>query len=391
MNPCEYLSVLNGGTGSGMLTANLLLSGADNKVLSWCFENVLAGCSAEGKTLVVVDDANLLDASAHALLGQAGFSLRNLLSGNTCLYDPFRYGSLIGMTSLRQIIEAMELDEEKKLTVIAYLNLISQIEMLLNVDSAALNIPKLMLNYGAAFMVQSKIGELRKKGLIDEEQQTCMLARYEESSSVAPVLENILFALYPFANSEREKLCPERGSALVAPLHLLDGDKNLKNAVLSLLRFGLNELDLSKIHILIIDKGYGDRTALSGFIEKAPAASTTLISKDVFTLGEGALETVFNRFELRLFSRHSVPDSCVELERTLGEALVARNSYASHHDRHWAANKPLDVLFGRNKTEVYTKLAPSYEAKYRREFISSLPEGTAIIEYNGNSSIVSCG
>ena len=390
MNPREYLSVMNRSNGFNTSNINMLVSGSDELVLSWCLEDLVARCRSDGKTLVIIDDANFIGAINTALLARYGYSVRNLLSGDVCIYDPFSFGSLSGMTGLRQLVEAMGLDEEHKLKVFVYLNLLSYLDKLANASSSGLTISKLLFDYGSGSMVQAKIRKLRSDDIVDYEHEAYLMARYSEAAPVAPVFESILFTLSPFINRENTPLTEDRSAVLVLPLHQLDGDKSMKIALLSLLRFGLSALGPAGLHILLTDRGYGDRTALSGFIEKVAPAAMTLLSKDAFTFGEQALEAVFNRFDLRVYSRHTSGSSCAAIESALGEALVVKRSYASHHDRRWAANKPLDVLFGKNKSESYTQLAPVYEARYRREMIAGLPAGSAIIEYLGNSSVVSC-
>ena len=50
MNPREYLSVMNRSNGFNTSNINMLVSGSDELVLSWCLEDLVARCRS-GKRL----------------------------------------------------------------------------------------------------------------------------------------------------------------------------------------------------------------------------------------------------------------------------------------------------------------------------------------------------
>lgn len=391
MNPNEYLAVITRSTGSRKLGGvNILVSGADEFVHTFFIDDVITKCRADGKMLVLVDDIGFVNSNRGIALMDADYNVCNLLSGEMCMYDPFKLSSLEGMTQMRQLIDALGFDETKKQKLISYLNFIVYLDKLTS-DGKGLSLSKLMYDYASNAMVVAKIKDLVYGNVIDEDQEMYLLSHYSEVSAIAPDFESLVFLLSPFINSEKRDINASRKNALVMPLFELDGDDNMKSAIMCLLRFGLKKLSSSAYHILIMDRGYGNRKHLVEFIEKVPDAGMTLLSHDIFSLGdERSIGTILQRFNARVYARHASESSCRALETALGETKVVKSTYTLHRDRRWSANKPLDVLFGKNKSETYGSLAPVYEARYRRELIASLPTGTTIIEYQGNSSIVSC-
>lgn len=79
--------------------------------------------------------------------------------------------------------------------------------------------------------------------------------------------------------------------------------------------------------------------------------------------------------------------SCEVLEKELGEIDVVKSAYTAQYDRRFKANRPMDILFGKNKVETYNRMAPVREARYRKEDIHSLPAGTGIIQFHGSDTI----
>lgn len=390
MNPYEYIAVMARSGHTSSESINFLVSGVDTRVQAFFLDEIIDRCRTSESMLVLVDDAGFINTALADVIPSSGYSVRNLLSGEFCLYDPFSLGSLYGMTYLRQLVEAMGFDEAKKLKAFSYLNFIMYLDRLVS-GGSSLNISKLINEYGSTTAIMMKVKDLSNCGVIDEDQATYLLSKYSETSQIAPELENIVFTLSPFINSENERFCACPSSALVLPLYELEGDDSLKIALLQLLRFGLKDVHPSQYHILIMDKGCGTRKPLAGFVEKTADRSVTLFSKDIFSIGdENVLTMIQNRFTARVYARHASESSCAALEKALGVTEIIKHSYTSHYDRRFAANKPLDVLFGKNKSESYAQLAPVYEPRYRKEMIASLPNGAAIVEYHGNSSIVSC-
>lgn len=391
MNPHDYLAVVTHSNSSHVMdNINVLVSGADKAVHAFFVDDVISKCRAAGKMLVLIDDSGFINSSGVAALMASGWAVINLLSGEICLFDPLNLSSLEGMTQMRQLVEAMGFDEGKKQKLFCYLNFIAYLDKLAS-DDEHLTLFKLLYDYGSSAMVMAKVKDLICKGVIDEDQEGYLLSRYSEVAGIAPDFENLMFSLSPFISAEKEAITAKRNSAIILPLFELDGDDNLKAGIMCLLRFGLKKLPPNTYHILIADKGYGARKQLVDFVGKAADADMTLISKDIFSLGDECLiGTLMQRFDARVYARHAAESSCIALEAALGETKVVKSTYTLHCDRRWSANKPLDVLFGKNKSETYGSLSPAYEARYRRELIASLPPGTAILEYQGNSSIVSC-
>lgn len=363
-----------------------LISGNDPYLRESLLYDVLKQCRERNERVLIIDDAG--ESIASDILSSLGYSIKNGLSGYKLCDNPFKITQLTGLSKLRQILDILEYDERRKGKLTAYLNFIRQVEMLeTGRNELTISIP-LLGKYSTTKAVNTHLEKLVANGIIDEEQQLFLLAKFSECASAAPELEDMLFLIAPFVEG-RELWSESPTTAFVFPLNMFGEDKILKNLILKLLSLVLTKSD-PKTTVIILAKAYSDRSGILTFILSAASAKLNVFSEDIFTLGSDIeLANIFNRFNVRVFGRHAVESSAQQVENTCGMIEVVRSSYTVAYDRRWRANRPLDILFGKNKVETYVQAPPTFEPRYRKEAIMSLSPGCGIIEYHGQTTLFS--
>lgn len=370
-------------------SAQFLVSGSDDRVRKGVLHDVAAGCRAQGKMLIVVDDTG--GTEGVDVLRSAGYRIKNGMSGECCLYNPLVMTSVQGMSKLRQLLSVLEYSEKQKGKLMTYLQLVQHVERLANGDrTQPLTIDKLS-EYCTTLAVRQKLQRLVDAHRIDQAQHMTLLAKYAECCSAAADFEDLFFILMPFIRGSKCRLDLQAGQALVFPTGQLGEDETLRRVVMQLLLFGVEELGGTNLTVLVLDRGYGSRTGICQLIRSLPPqVQIHLFSQDIFTLCDAsALAMMLNRFTARIYSRHLSMSSAEAVEKACGEIDVVQNSYSVTYDRHWRANTPWDILMGNNKTEAYTQNAPVREPRYRKEMIVSFAPGQGIWEYMGNASLFS--
>lgn len=377
--------------GSAVPEIRFLVSGSDKQVRARVLQDVLEKCRRGNENLVIVDDTGSRDRTVCHMLQSFGYGIKDGLSGNFCLYDPFQITTVRGISRIRQLFSVLGYDERQKGKLIAYLNFIRHIEYLEHGShEIELSLEKLGV-YGTVMEVEEKLQYLAGAGVIDERQQMMLLARYSECAQAAADLEDAFIVLRPFASGERVRFGANTAQAMFFPTGEFGEDETLRSLVMQMIRFGLEENTGSKTALLVFDRGYGNRKCVFELLKSLPPqVNTNVFSEDIFTLcGPEALAAILNRFPARIYSRHPAMRSAEAVEKLCGEIDVVKNSYNVSYDRRWRANSPWDMLMGNNKTEVYTQNAPVREPRYRKEMIMGFPAGNGIVEYLGNTSMFS--
>ena len=364
-----------------------LISSNDLYLRESLLYDVLKQCRERNERVLIIDDAG--ESIAFDILSSLGYSIKNGLSGYKLYDTPFKINRLTGLSTLRQILDLVDYDERRKGKLTAYLNFIRQIALLEPGQNELTNTLPVLGKYSTIKAVNTHLEKLVANSIIDEEQQLFLLAKFSECASAAPELEDMLFLIAPFVEG-REFWSESPTTAFVFPLDKFGEDKTLKKLILKLLSLGLTEKsDSPKATVIILDKAYGDRSGILNFI-LSTSAKLNIFSEDIFTLGSASdLANIFNRFNVRVFGRHAVTSSAQQIEEFCGVIEVTKSSYTVAYDRRWRANKPWDILTGRNKTETYTQTPPTLEPKYRKESIMNLPPNCAILAYRGETTIFS--
>lgn len=384
----DYLTFINNVQRKDAVPESLrfLVSGNDSYLREKVLHEVLGQCQ-KNERLLVIDDTG--ENTAYNILSSLGYKVTNGLSGYKLCDNPFKITQLTSLSKLRQILDILEYDERRKGKLTAYLNIMRQIEMLeTRKNELTISIP-LLGKYSTTKAINTHLEKLVANGIIDEEQQLFLLAKYSECSSAAPEFEDILFLVAPFV--EGRELWSESPTAFVFPLDMFGQDGTLKNLALKLLTLGLTEKDDPNTTIIVLDRAYGDRNEILYFVLSLPSSiKLHFFSEDIFTLGNAnELANIFNRFNVRVFGRHAVESSAQQVENTCGRIEMVQSSYTVAYDRRWRANRPLDILFGKNKVETYVQAPPTFEPRYRKEAVMSLSPGCGIIEYHGQTTLFS--
>lgn len=335
---------------------------------------------SENHTLLVIDDTRDSVGVVEKLKSE-GYRVINRLSG-VVMYNPFNITTLQDISKLRELLGTFQMTEKEKQKVVAYLSLIQHM-WLLEGNATNLTLSDLA-RYSTYESVVRKLDGMVKGGFIDKDEMCFLLSKYSELSSVGADLENIFPLLQPFLE-ERTIKQTEKGlqkSAVVLHTGRLGRDQNLKQMVMQLLKFEIDEE--SNINTVIyIDSGCGSREELHYLCtELYSRVNLHILSKDIFTAPSSVLPEILNRCDIKIYGRHNM-SSAKLLENELGEVYIQRSTYSETLDRRITSNKPWDVLLGRNKTQGYQTLAPVKEALYSKELLSMLKSNQIILDMFG--------
>lgn len=366
-----------------------LVSGNDSLIRNAAFENVVCKCREKEELLIIIDDTDATNTVDLTAVNALGYQVINGMSGEYCLYQPFKITTLSGISKIRQLLSTLGYNEQQKGKLISYLNFIRHIEYLESGShELELTLDKLG-EYCTTMAVEEKLQALVDTGCIDARQQMMLLSKYAECASAAADFEDMFFVLLPFIKGDSVYQDHSSRQALIFRTGQLGEDETVRSLIMQLLQFGLEERCGRKATLVIFDKGYGSRKCVLNLIKSLPAyVDMHIFSEDIFTLCDAeTLAMVLNRFAARIYSRHLAMSSAAAIEKVCGEIDVIKSSQCVTYDRRWRANSPLDMLFGTNKTEAYTQMAPVREPRYRKEMIMGFPPGNGIVDFMGNTTI----
>lgn len=371
------------------LNVQYLVSGSDSLIRNAVVSEVLYKCKKNNDTLIIIDDTGDKEMVNYQAIINYGYQLKNGMSGEYCLYNPFRINTIKGISRIRQLLSTMEYDEKQKGKLISYLNFIRHLEFLEHgTQDFELTLNKLG-EYCTVMCVEEKLQSLVARGIIDERQQMMLLAKYSECASAGADLEDMFFILMPYISNYDSLQNTCMGQAIIFPTGELGEDEIMKSLIMQLIQFGLEEDTKKETTLLIFDKGYGNRKGIYNLIKSLTSkVNMHVFSEDIFTLGdEATIATVLGRFNARIYSRHAVMSSAEAIEKACGEVEVAKKQKTITYDRRLRANSPWDILLGNNKTEAYTQMAPIREPRYYKEMIMSFISGSGIVEFMGETSV----
>lgn len=389
MNYLMYIDQTNRRLKPPPAPVQFLVSGHDDRVRDTVMENLIRQTRAAGRSLVVVSDAD--NSTALDTVQRAGYRLDNGMNGSYHLCNPFRsIGSINGLSRLRQLLTIMEYKEQQKGKLSAYLNFLRHLEFLkTGSQNLDLTLSKIA-EYSTTLAVTNALQNLLNQGRITQDQMQVYLSKYAECAAAAADFEDMLFLLLPFTQEGGQRLndAPP-GTAVVFPTEALGDDEILRQLILKLLLFSLEDPNMSNTTVLVIDKGYGNRAGIAGLLSALPGhIDLHVFSDDIFTLCDApTLAMIQNRFSARVYSRHLNMSSAKAIETACGDVEVVKKTYTVDYDRRLRANRPLDVLFGLNKTEHYGDAAPTLEPLFPKETILQLAPGTGIVQYMGSSTL----
>lgn len=362
-----------------------LVSGEDIKISESVFKKICSQAAIEKKNLIIILDDLEEKKIDFQDIRNMGFEVKNGFGRGYGFSDVLNIRNVNGITRFREILDIMEYTSREKDKLLAYLNLIYYLETLSNEEGIDLT-PDILSTYGATMLVERKIQALLEKGVINREQQSYLLSKYMEVSSVGADLESSLYILLPFMSNTAVKV--QKNNAYIFSLKDFRCDSAMKKLFFKGLIDSLEGCNTLKTELIIIDGGYGKNNCLVELWTDFPKhCNVHMFTKDIFSVKN--VDTILSRFEARIYSRHSNMYSCEVIEYLLGKALISRSSYTETYDNRLKANTPWDVLFGKNRVEAYTTNAPIWESKYPKEMINRFPIGNGIIEFQGQSSVFS--
>lgn len=335
---------------------------------------------SENHTLLVIDDTKDSIGVVEKLTSE-GYSVINGLSG-MFIFNPFNITTFTNTSKLRELLGTFQMTEKEQQKVVAYLSFIQHMR-LLEGDFTNLTLSVLAKEYSTYESVVRKLDDMVRGGIINDGEMFSLLSKYSELSSIGADLEDIFPLLQPFVEEISIKPTEKelQKSAVVLQTGRLGRDQNLKQMIIQLLKFGIDEGSFNTA--IYIDSGNGRREELHYLCtELCSSVTLNILSKDIFTAPSSMLPEILNRSEIKIYGRHNMSSAGL-LENELGEVYVQKSTYNETLDRRIASNKPWDVLLGRNKTQGYQTLAPVKEALYSKELLSTLKLNQIILDISG--------
>lgn len=367
---------------------SFLVTGSDLIIHQAFIEKVLEQSKQKRQAVIVIDDSD--DTMFEKTVAmRMGYNIKDGMDEKYCLYDMIPINIKKKNLQLREILNIFNYSEEKKSKLYAYFEFISYFERVFYGNASGDIYLDTLRKYSSNIQVDMKLYELLSQGKIDRIQKEYLQARYVEVGGEGADFENAMLLLEPFITGN--VISFKANEIMMYSISKFDGDITVKNLIIHLLLNYIREHRREKFVVLILDKGYGERNSIYDFVNHFPSnVELHLFSQDVFTLcTECERGQVFNRFPIRIFGRHASEASCYDISTECGEIDVKKTSYSVTYDRRWRANKPIDILTGNNKQEVYTTATAIREPRYRKEMVSTFHPGTGIAQYKGQTLLFS--
>jgi len=358
---------------------NVLVSGQDVKVKTVVGNNIVSSAYDQKKTLLIID--NTQRDSPLKSIGR--YSVVNGLDGNVKLYDAFDTSAFTSIIRLRTLLSDLGFEQKEIMKIFAYLQFVEETERRLGAPSTTPTIETLQ-QYGSVMLVNAKLTRLRDSGKISPMNYDYLQGYYSEISASAADFDKFLDLFQPFISGDK----PAQNTALLFPFSELSQDKAVQKVISRMLiSYVKNNIEPTSVLILDDARG-GDREFIIDLVANLPAtAEINMLSDNAFTFEETARNVLLCAFPLKIYTRHDSMASCAAISKQCGEISVAKTTTATTIDRRLSANSPWDLLFDTNKTETMTVGAPTDEARFKPDFINTLCQGSAIIDYAGNKML----
>lgn len=364
---------------------NFLVSGSDLLIHERVFTDICDRAYSNGKNIVILDDNLNINLQ---IVSNIGFRVLHGFSEGFVVSDILDLHTLKGLGRLRGLLGALGYSEHEKQRLIAYLNFIQYVEQLSTGNQNIRWDIDILNSYSTVMLVEIKLQKLVSSGIINGEQQRYLLSKYAEVCSAGADFENAFYLLRPFVNGSEKSFHKERRTAYLFSMKEFSRDQVMKQIAAQTVMDALEDSTFKNAELIITDEGAGKNRYLPELIENFSRNSLVhLLTGDMFSMGDShTARKIFNQFHVRVYGRHISMASCEAVSSALGQEQILKQSYSVTYDRRWRANSPWDILFGKNKAEVYGS-NPVWEAKYTKECINMFPTGEGIIEYMGNSSV----
>ncbi|MGN0362504.1 MAG: hypothetical protein ACI4ET_06655 [Bilifractor sp.] len=384
MNGMQYMKIIAGHTRQ---LPGIFCSGSDLRVVQTLIREVLRQLYSTGRVPIIVDNWGVLN--LQRILESAGFNLRNdAQSGDY----PIRFDSLTEISRLRRMLQALSFEDQKTDQVISYLVFAGHLR---DLDcrcgkSGSISLSEIAA-LGSVWKVEEKIQFLVDQGKIDSRKQADLLAHYAELSGAAADFDHTFYRLIPILSVADQTKKAESGDAIVYPVFSFASDDGMKNAMMEMIGSCLTGAENCMSYALIIfdsgDSGNFYQKLFSG-LTSIPGICSAVFSRDAFLDPQ---QILYNRADcpLKIFTRHESAGSCAKLEEICGNVQKIYHTQAMSQDKRIFSGSILDHLLGTDKQETHTRNAPVPVPKFRKEEISSLRDGCAIIGYKGEYALMS--
>ena len=380
--PINYLQYINSVCQTENFELNrFLVSGADPSVRQIVGEHIAVSAFSRGLSMFIVD--NTAGGSDYSV-DLCGYRVMNALNGDVSLCsDLFDINTLKGISRLRSLLADLGFDGSRAMKVVSYITFVKETERRLG-NTGPLYIETLE-EYGSNMLVEWKLCELVDSGKITEENRQYLLGRYAEVSAAGADFETTLVLLAPFMNGRN----PDPSIAVHLPVGDYRTDRAMQKIMSNILVSYIRNHSAG-VSVLILDDGIGDRGFIPELLKNLPVhAEVNMLTNDAFSLSDTEINILFNKFPVRIFTRHEDMESCAKIETCCGDFDVVKRSSSTTVDRRLRANSAWDILLGTNRTDTQITCAPTRDPRFRKEYIQALPPRTGIIDAGGNKVIFS--
>lgn len=360
------------------VTPLFLVSGADAMVSDIIWRNMIDAAYHQNKTLFIIDNTQ------NGYIPSAGsYKPVDVLNGEVSLCENLLdAGSLKSISRLRALLSDLGFDSVKAMKLVQYLQFIRETENRLG-NASSLS-PGTLEEYGGVMLVKWKLDTLLNSGKLSALNYDYLLGRYSEVSAAAADFESFLVMIAPFLGNKS----PEKGMAVHLPFGDFRQDPSMQEMLATLLISYMKQHSKDST-TLILDDGNSDRGFLINILKGFPETEVHMFSRDIFTLDELSMGVLYNRFPLRVYTRHDNMKSCEKVENLCGQVDVVKRSSTTTIDKRFRSNSAWNIFLGTNRTETEIRNPASKEARFKKERINALSLGTGIIDYFGNQVLFS--
>lgn len=369
--------------------SNWMYSGQDDRCL-----NVLANAElnnpAEQRYIRVIILCEEMCKTVMPFLSNTG-RLRGTVPTYGCKYFPINCNSQSEETinRLLQMMRLNGINEENINKVNAYILYLLYLDELSTGRITQFDLP-IIFKYSTTSSVEHAIANLFIQRKISSNERLQMIERYSEVKAAGPLLENYLSLLNNtfFLNSNRSR----RISVLKS------GD-----CICFVIKRNMFQLEIEQLFQLISwdileTHRKGKRIAISIFEGKRKygkeltnfvsciigSAKITLYARDFFSGHNNEWkEEMGSYFDAWIFSSHESMKSCEAISNAFGTMPVVRSSYSCDRDRRVASYRLIDLLLNTNRVDHYIEHVPTWEPRFRKEEIHTMPVGVCLIKAKG--------
>lgn len=362
---------------------NILVSGCDEVIQKYFMDKHFQKVQESGCVHICIDGSCVEDYLE--LHQQNGLFIKEVLPGKRQYQCRIFKGAGISWVSrLKELLRSSGLQEGEIQHIMSYFQYLQHIDSLVMGRTVSID-EKLITRYSTSMQVQLALQRLVEGRIISNEEHMYLLSKYSELCKAGPELEKVFLNIAYISSFDNDAIWVDTlqtGETIYVKLQAID-DNYLIASLMSMIKWSIvDAMQDKRVAVTVISKEGRWKKEVEDFLRELSDKCYFMYLTDDFFVKESNLK---GTFPVSVYSRHSDMGSAQKLESSLGTIPVVKQTYAIDYDRRLASNRLIDRLFKINKVEHYTTTAPTYEPKYLKEKLISMPVGMAIIDYQGKN------